>query len=260
MQSQRFELKYLIPEGKALAIRDFVKCYLEVDEFGLGKPGLSYPVHSLYVDSDDLSLFQTAINGDKNRFKLRVRYYDDKPDSPVFFEIKRRVNNTISKQRGAVHRKAALVILAGHFPESGHMVSKAPKHLAAVQRFCQHAQELRARPKVHVAYLREAWIHRDDNSVRVTLDRQVQCEPDPLAKMTTAMKNPVTVFGDEVVLELKFTNRFPDWFRELARVFSLMQCGAAKYVDGVTLLGDRRMDLAAQAPRQKSSFHDFSLD
>jgi hypothetical protein len=40
------------------------------------------------------------------------------------------------------------------------------------------------------------------------------------------------------VLELKFTNRFPDWFKELVRVFGLMQCGAAKYVDGVTLVGE----------------------
>ena len=34
------------------------------------------------------------------------------------------------------------------------------------------------------------------------------------------------------------TNRFPDWFKELVRVFGLMQCGAAKYVDGVTLVGE----------------------
>jgi hypothetical protein len=41
------------------------------------------------------------------------------------------------------------------------------------------------------------------------------------------------------VLELKFTNRFPDWFRELVRIFGLVQCGAAKYVDGVTVLGEQ---------------------
>ena len=52
------------------------------------------------------------------------------------------------------------------------------------------------------------------------------------------MIRPVTVFGNKVILELKFTNRFPDWFKELVRVFGLMQCGAAKYVDGVTLVGE----------------------
>lgn len=259
MQLQRFELKYIIPEGKALAIREFVKSYLEVDEFGVGKPNFAYPVHSLYLDSDELALYQTTINGDKNRFKLRLRYYDDKPDSPVFFEIKRRMNNTISKQRGAVRRSAVPMILAGHFPEASHMISKAPKHLVAVQRFCQHAQELQAKAKAHVAYQREAWIHPTDNSVRVTMDRDVLCEPDPLAKMTTTMQNPVLVFGKDVILELKFTNRFPDWFRELVRIYGLMQCGAAKYVDGVTALGESRMDRAAKSASHETSFHEFSL-
>jgi hypothetical protein len=39
-----------------------------------------------------------------------------------------------------------------------------------------------------------------------------------------------------VVLELKFTGRFPDWFQDLVRHFALWKCSAAKYVDGVTLL------------------------
>ena len=44
-----------------------------------------------------------------------------------------------------------------------------------------------------------------------------------------------------MVLELKSTNRFPDWFRELVRVFGLRQCGAAKYADGVALQGEYRL-------------------
>src|ERR1043166_10080018 len=95
MQTQRFELKYLVPEEIALGARDFVRCYLDCDEYGASLPNLSYPVHSLYLDSDDLKLYRATINGDKNRFKLRLRYYDERPDSPIFFEIKRRTNSTI---------------------------------------------------------------------------------------------------------------------------------------------------------------------
>ena len=72
----------------------------------------------------------------------------------------------------------------------------------------------------------------------MTLDRNVRCDPEPSARLSTQMVQPVTVFGDKVVLELKFTNRFPDWFKELVRIFGLMQCGAAKYVDGVALVGE----------------------
>ena len=102
MQKQRYEHKYIIREDVALALRDFVSSYLDLDPFGATQPNLSYPVHSLYFDSPDLHLYHTTINGDKNRYKLRIRFYEDRPKSPVYFEIKRRTDNTIAKQRGGV--------------------------------------------------------------------------------------------------------------------------------------------------------------
>jgi hypothetical protein len=238
MQLQRFELKYLISEEVALAVRDFVSSYLEIDEFGATLPNLSYPVHSLYLDSGELATYHATINGDNNRFKLRLRFYDNQPDSPVFFEIKRRMNNTISKQRGGVRRHAVDSLLAGQLPSESHLVSREPKQAIAIQNFCRLATNLGASPKAHIFYLREAWISKFDNSVRVTLDRDVFCDPEPTARLETDLIRPVNVFGKKVVLELKFTSRFPDWFKELVRVFGLMQCGAAKYAEGIELLGE----------------------
>lgn len=50
MQKQRFELKYLIGEETALLVRDFVRSYIDLDEYSVGRPNYSYPVHSLYLD------------------------------------------------------------------------------------------------------------------------------------------------------------------------------------------------------------------
>jgi SPX domain protein involved in polyphosphate accumulation len=238
MQLQRFELKYRIRhEDMALSVRDFVSSYLEVDEYGATLPRFSYPVHSLYLDSPNLRLYWDTINGSKNRFKLRLRFYENRPDAPVYFEIKRRMNNIIAKQRGGVRREAVDLLLAGHLPEPGHLVSRDPKHLAALEAFCRLATSLEARPRTHVAYYREAWLSPSDNAVRVTLDRDVRTERETTARLTTRMHQPVRVFGSDIILELKFTNRFPNWFGDLVRHFGLMQCGAAKYVDGVSQLG-----------------------
>ncbi len=247
MQQQRFELKYIIKEDVALAVRDFVGSYLEIDEYGATLPNFSYPVHSLYLDSDGLGLYHSTINGDKNRYKLRLRFYDNRAEAPVFFEIKRRMNNIISKQRGGVRRDAVDWLLAGQLPDPVHLVSRDPRQLVFLQNFGRLMQDMRARPKAHIAYLREAWISPRDNSVRVTMDREVRFEPEPVARLSIDMEKPVIVFGKEVILELKFTDRFPDWFRELVRVFGLMQCGAAKYVDGVTLMGLERFSTLALA-------------
>jgi hypothetical protein len=240
MQKQRFELKYLISEDTALMVRDFVRSYLDFDEYSVGKPNYSYPVHSLYLDSDSLQLYWETINGNKNRYKLRLRYYSTHADAPVFFEIKRRVNNCIMKQRGGVRQECVPLLLKGHLPQPEHLVSKAPNQLVALQNFCHLTHTVRAKPKVHIFYMREAYVS-DDDQVRVTIDRKVYGEANLDFSIKTDMYHPHLCFTNQVILELKFTNRFPDWFRELVRVFGVMQCGAAKYCESVQGVGFERL-------------------
>ena len=250
LQHQRYELKYLIDERTALKVRDFVQCYLMIDEYGAMQPNLSYPVHSLYLDSDGLDTYWDTINGNKNRFKLRLRYYDDRPDSPIFLEIKRRMNNIILKQRGAVRRAAASLILGGHLLRAEELFSSDPEHLLAVQEFVRLMLQYEARPKLHIAYLREAWENADDNSVLVTMDRQVLSAPNHSPTTVVRSRNPHSVFGKQVILELKYTNRFPNWFRELVQTFNCVQGGAAKYAEGIFVQGE---DWATRPLRHKSA-------
>ena len=241
MQQSRFELKYLLTEHTAQRMRDFVRSHIDLDEYSVGKEQLSYPVHSLYLDSDDLKTYWWTINGDKNRFKLRLRYYDANPGSPIFFEVKRRMDNCIMKQRGGVRQEAVAALLAGHLPEPEHLLVKDnAKQLAALQRFSHLMESLHAKPKIHIAYLREAYVSADD-SQRLTFDRMIQAEEHLTRTVTTDLIHPVRNLEGCVVLELKFTNRFPNWFRDLIETFGVMQCGAAKYVEGVQNLGSRRL-------------------
>jgi hypothetical protein len=238
MQLQRWELKYVIPEELALAIREFVRSYLELDEYGAKRADLSYTIHNLYLDSDELAIYWGTINGDKNRYKLRLRFYEDNPHAPVFFEIKRRMNDAILKQRGGVKRPAVEAVLAGQFPTASELVSGDPRQLGAIQRFVELATHDRAFPVAHVRYEREAWISIEDNSVRVTMDRDVQIAPEFVTRFSERMDDPTCVFGRLVILELKFTGRFPDWFKELVRIFNLRQGSASKYADGIARKGE----------------------
>ncbi len=257
LQPQRFELKYLVTEEVALAMRGFVRSYLVPDEFAAKNANFSYPNHSLYLDSDDLQLYWDTINGNKNRYKLRLRYYDENPAAPVFFEIKRRSDNAILKERGAVRREAVARLLAGQLPEAGHLVSDHPKQLSALQNFCRLMHDTGAGPKTHVAYKREAWMSIADNSVRVTFDREVSITPQSQPIITTQMENPVMPWRTLVILELKFTTRFPNWFFELVRLFNVMQCGVAKYAEGVALLGDERLNPMFHQPEQTDLVEKF---
>jgi hypothetical protein len=250
LQMQRLELKYLISEDTALGVRDFVRAYLAIDEFGANKPNYSYAIHSLYLDSDDLRTYWETINGNKNRYKLRIRYYDDRPESPVFFELKRRMNDAILKQRGAVRRPAVDELLQGRLPGPEDLLSANPKQLVALQNFCRLMLEIQAKPKGHVAYLREAWVSTQDNSVRVTMDREVRFEPRYTADLSCHMDNPVYPFAPQVILELKFTGRYPNWFRDLVQAFNLFRVGAAKYADGVLMAGMEQQSYGQPVPAE----------
>jgi hypothetical protein len=240
MQLQRWELKYVIPEDVALALREFVSSYLEIDEYGAHRPNLSYSIHNLYLDSDDLKIYWGTINGNKNRFKLRLRFYADNPNpaAPVFFEIKRRMNEAILKQRCGVQRPAVEAVLGGQLPTAAELVSQDSRQLVAIQRFIELSTDLQAYPVAHVSYDREAWISPHDNSVRVTFDRNVLISPEFDARFTAEMDDPTPVFGSAVILELKFTGRFPEWFSDMVRVFGLRQGSASKYADGIAVKGE----------------------
>jgi hypothetical protein len=240
LPQQRFELKYLIPEGLTLPIRDFVRGHLELDDYAARQPSYSYPVHSIYLDSDDLAIHYAGINGVRNRFKLRLRYYDDHPATPVFFEIKRRANDCIVKQRCGVRREAVSRLLAGQLPGAGDLLAAEARHLATMQRFNLLMSQLSARPKLHNHYFREAWVSPNSNSTRLTFDRGIQAEPFFERHAVLAMNQPVQLFDDLVVLELKFNTRFPAWFAKLVQRFDLMQFSSAKYCDAVELLGPHR--------------------
>lgn len=239
IQRQRFELKYRISPAAALAVRDAVRGRLEPDPFARSRPDLAYPIHSLYLDTDNLRLYRATINGDKNRFKLRIRYYDESPASPAFLEIKSRVNDCILKKRAAVRRETLPELMRHGWPALRHLHLAEARQLDAAHMFCRLVHDLQAHPRSHVAYHREAWVSHADNAVRVTLDRDVRCEPQDGTVLTTCLRQPARVFpADTVILEIKFTDHFPAWLAEMVQMLGLTRTSAAKYVDGVTGMGE----------------------
>lgn len=242
-QKQRFEMKYRISEAKARQIRFFVQNYLKCDTYGATQPDLSYPVNSLYLDSPSLKTYQDTINGDLNRFKLRIRYYDYE-DTPVYFEIKRRHNKVIRKKRAQIHRWALKDILLGQFPTSEHLVKSSAEENHAIEEFSYLQNLLIAKPSMHVSYFREAYELEHSNSVRVTFDRNVRSNPDVESPFMKNRTGDFPVFGDTVILELKFTDKFPNWLQELTQLFHLRQESAAKYVDSIEELKFRKIEMA----------------
>jgi hypothetical protein len=230
LQSNRFEFKYMIDEVRARAIRDFVRPFLVHDENADPKLSYSYAIHSIYLDSDSYSLAQATLQGLKNRFKLRMRFYDDKLDSPVFFEIKRRLNDVICKERVGIHRNRVLPLLQRRFPEREDLIRFTPKAFDSLRHFCSLRNAIQADRGILVSYLREAYVTPHDNSVRLTFDRNVTSGRFDEHLRINRHDERFQPRLSGVILELKFTDRFPFWMHDLVHEFNLQRSPMAKYV------------------------------
>lgn len=190
-----------------------------------------YPIVSLYLDSDDLQLCQESLRGHKNRFKLRIRSYTDEPDYPRFFEIKRRINTIINKSRARVMDRDVPTLLAG--------LSLPPQNYTAdinsINQFQLYMKNIGARPTILIRYMRQAFEGDSENRVRVTFDRELSyCitnRPEVRLGGRVWQRNPLTIGG--VILEIKFTNRYPVWLSQMVKCFNLEAESISKFASSI---------------------------
>lgn len=227
--SCRYELKYRIPEYKARALAKYVQTYLPIDRYSRHRNDYEYPISSLYFDSEKLDLCRETLDRKTNRFKLRIRCYDDEPNSHCFFEIKRRINNVILKDRARLDKNMiAKVILNDHTPDSLYK-----EHKSIIRQFQFYSRTLHARPLVLVRYMRQAFEGSSTNRVRITFDRKLSFKTVDSPIVSIGGPDWQMVPMDFVILEIKFTDRYPLWLSEMVKVFDLKQTAMSKYVSSV---------------------------
>ena len=232
--NQRFEIKYLIDEVTARMATDYLTTYMDPDP-----QNLHYPVTSLYLDDDRMSMFWSSEMGERNRYKLRLRSYTDEESPQVFAEVKRRLDRVILKTRVAVHSERVEDLLAGRKgTDEIVMDPESPKAIRDLQYFRDLLHTFQAKPSTTVRYDREAYVGRYGDTVRLTFDRDLCCIP--------TLKYSHEIWSDSafwrtlpqvpVVLEVKFTDRYPDWVQNMIRRLALGRTSMAKYVQCVKTL------------------------
>ncbi len=228
--SSRYEMKYLICESKAVAIKQFIKSYIEPDKYCKLQRSGSYPIVSLYLDSEDLQLCRESLTGQKNRFKLRIRSYTEEPDYPRFFEIKRRINSIIIKSRCRVGEQDVALLLTGlSVPLQDHYVNDNE----ALRQFQLYVNSIRAKPVVLIRYMRQAYEDDSENKIRITFDRKLAYNVTNKPRVTLNGPGWQNRLSGSVILEIKFTNNYPSWLSRMAECFDLHQQSFSKYATSI---------------------------
>lgn len=224
--SQRFEAKYRIRESDAMAVRAHIQPFVAPDAHGQ-----EYPVTSTYLDSPDLNMYWSSAMGEERRQKLRIRTYAGGGGRECYFEVKRRFNQIVKKQRAVVRCEFVDALLDGA-PIRPEMLVHPDRDMENLYAFCDIRETLQATPRVVVRYQREAYVGLAEEPLRITFDTQLaglpssRFDPDAWAASPYWFEPP----GMPMVLEVKFTDTFPIWVEDMIRRLGLLRTSFAKYV------------------------------
>lgn len=134
------------------------------------------------------------------------------------------------------------MVLAGYPASPSYLFgNKAPstKTLDALDEFCLLRDRIGAAGCTYVYYHRQAYVSPDSNSVRVTFDRQLEGGIYVPGTDLAIPRDSARPKLEGVVLELKFTDRFPMWMEQLCEDFNLKRTSVPKYVQCVDALREQ---------------------
>ncbi|NYI06853.1 polyphosphate polymerase domain-containing protein [Allostreptomyces psammosilenae] len=237
----RYEIKYLVDTTTATRIRDRLAERLDRDAHS---PVGGYGVWSLYYDTPDLRFYWEKIEGLRFRRKLRVRHYGDRTaitdDTPVFVEIKQRVNRVTQKRRVQLPYLTARELCDGRA-----LVEHSPAQRAFVEEVVELICRLNLQPTAMTGYQREALVGRDaDLGLRVTFDRRVRGR-DRDFHLGAESTNRFLIPPHMTIMEVKANERVPYWLTDITASMNLQVVRVSKYCQSIEVHG--------KAPR--SAFH-----
>ncbi|THV27243.1 polyphosphate polymerase domain-containing protein [Glycomyces paridis] len=229
----RFEIKYLLSYEDVPRLREELAARMEADPYT--RRG-GYPVASLYYDSPSLRYYWEKIEGLRFRRKLRVRAYGERgdltDDSPVYLEIKQRVNRVTQKRRVRVPYR-----LARRLCDDAVLIDHAPEQRAFLEEVLGLVEGHGLRPTAITAYQREAYLGSDaDLGLRVTLDHRVRGR-DRDFHLGAEVENRLIIPPHKAVVEVKANERVPYWVTDTAARLGMSVVRISKYCQSIEAHG-----------------------
>jgi hypothetical protein len=243
-----YELKYLIARDKAermmeeamgqLALDPY--CTLQPNDGGLGK---GYWIESLYLDSNDLSVYHRRPG--HTRRKYRIRKYGS--GDQVFVERK-------SKRRGLVKKRRTVV---SHSDLKTHIADASSLEEQDANWFYRRVARRGLQPTIRVGYFRRALMGTSPTgTIRMTLDTQVCFAPEQGFVWSGSLQDTLApeLFPQQTILELKFREALPLLYRQWIERFELGARSCSKYRTAMQASGILTASLAGRSSVPNESY------
>ena len=213
---QRYEIKYLVTDAQRRAIMDGMAAHMKGDAYGQST------ICNIYYDLPHYYLIRRSLEKPVYKEKLRVRSYGTaRPDSKVFVELKKKYRDVVYKRRVSLPEREAMYYLSGN--ATGGLSGQIGRE---IDYFRGYYKELA--PKVFLSYDREAFYAVDDDSFRVTFDRNILWRDTDLSLTSGAYGQPI-LEEDQSLMEIKTGEAMPLWMTELLSENRVFKTSFSKY-------------------------------
>lgn len=209
----RYEIKFSIDEIQAQQLLDWALGHLTRDSHATNAEEGSYRTKTLYLDNEPQDVYHQR--GSYKYHKFRLRRYGD--ESFVFLERKSRWSHRVEKYRTVIS-ESDLPLLVSYQPSSKWEGSW----------FQRQILNGGLKPSYQVGYERTAFVGTlGEDPMRLTMDRQIGSRPAHGWRFADFGGLPL--FGERVILEMKYCDVLPLPFQNLIQSLGLTLRRISKY-------------------------------
>lgn len=185
----------------------------------------TYKICSLYFDTPDNEVLRRSMSKPYYKEKLRLRSYGTpgSDDDKVFLELKRKIGGIVSKRRAALTYGMAKEYLRNGIKPDLHNYTDR-QVLSEIDWFIKNNPVV---PYAYVSYDRIALFGKEDNSLRLTLDSNLQARRNDLS-LSHACSGHLLLPHDTWLMEIKISGAIPLYLARMLSELKIYSHGFSK--------------------------------
>lgn len=216
---KRYEIKYLLDEGKYKQLRQRLQDKLIVDDFGMTT------ICNIYFDTPNKRLIKTSLEKPVYKEKLRLRSYGTPFEGDtVFVELKKKFKGIVYKRREKMELYEAESYLYYQGP-----VDQETQITKEIDWFMKSYQNLE--PSMYISYNRIAMYGVEDPELRVTFDSNILWRTEDLWLGSGVWGNSILGEGQRL-MEIKLPGVMPLWLSHILDELEIYPVSFSKYGRG----------------------------
>jgi len=218
-QNLRYEKKILINHLNKEQVRSMIR----LNPISFKKHHKPRFVNNIYFDDNNLQLYQSSVEGDSKRIKIRIRWYGE-----LFGTIDKPILEIKIKEE-LLSKKVLIPLKSFYFDQQTDILKVLKKHSIDIQKYIINWRSLY--PTLVNRYFREYFISFN-GKFRATIDNEQ-------AFYSVLSFNRVSYGAvdqkDSVILEIKYGAENSAYANEFISRFPLRVTKSSKYVKGIEL-------------------------